>query len=526
MAFLLWSACNSSTPAIKTAEPGRSVEVKRLAADCDAKAKVSFERGLFLLHNMMYMQARAVFAETLRKDPRCLVSEWGRAMTYFHPLWPGEPTPADLETGAAAVEHALGGELLPRERDYALAAQKYFQSWPERSHAERLKSWQAGQAELVVEYAEDIDALAFAGLAELSTADKGDAARKTELRVGQRLEVLLKENPGHPGVIHYLLHAYDNPVLAPRAVPAAKLYDKVAPNAPHALHMPSHIYVRLGEWKETIRWNIRSRDAALKQPLPDGSISRHVMHAVDYLTYGYLQQGADDLAAENLEYINPQGRYQPNSGPAAYAFAASPARFLLERRNWKKASDLVFPNIEYQWEKFAFAEAVARAAKGLGAARIQRLKVARDALDRLAVLEKEEKAAYWKKRIAIQRGVISAWVDFGQGQKEDALVKMREAAKLEALSGKHPVEPGHVVSAAEQLGELLLAVDKPMEALAAFEAGLIRSPLRFHLLAGALEAARRLNDAEKVNNYSTSLKAQVSKACAHPRCKAFSSTSP
>lgn len=522
---MLAAGCGSTSTKLKEsrspvteAEPRDGAQ--GLATRCSQDAQSAFRRGLFLLHNMMYVQARERFEATLAADPQCGVASWGRAMTFFHPLWPGEPSPQELKQGHLAARSALAGQenLNTKERRYTKAAQAYFRSWQSRTHLERLRSWDAAQKELARAYPDDIDAQALAGLAQLSTVDKGDAAYDTELAVGTRLERLLADNPEHPGLIHYLLHAYDNPALAARALPAAELYDSVAPDAPHALHMPSHIYVRLGNWSETIRWNIRSRDAALGQPLADGSVSRHVLHAVDYLTYGYLQRGDDASARKTLEQISPETRYQRKSGPAAYALAASPARYLLERRKWKEASAIEFPLVEYEWDSFPFAEAVAMATRGLGGARTAQWKVAREALDRLSALATQERSPYWQSRIEIQIAVIRAWVDYGQNRRDQARQGMQEAASAEAAAGKHPVEPGHAISAEEQLGELLLAMKQSRAALRAYEEALARSPKRFHLLAGASVAASRSGQSELARKYASLLVEQSVPECGRPEC--------
>lgn len=480
-----------------------------LSTSCAEDAQASLNTGTALLHHMMYEQAEAEFANAFSADPDCAMAQWGIAMTQLHPLW-APPTDAALAKGkeAAAAAQTLGGET-DREAGFIEAISAFFHT--DGTFPERLQAWEAGQKELHEAHPEDVDAAAFYALSRLATAPRDDATFARQKEAGKLLESLLERAPEHPGLFHYTIHAYDNPVLADEAVRVARAYDKLAPEVPHALHMPSHIFVRLGHWEDVVSWNRRSADAALKHSV-DGATPMHFAHAMDYLVYAHLQEGLDDKAAADVEELMSKEPYQPDLA-TAYALGAGPARYALERRAWKEAADLpVREPASLAWEKFPAAESITWFSKGIGAARSGDAAAARKAIERLdelhaALLDADE--AYWAILTDAQRKAVDAWITFEAGDTEAALEAMRAAADVEDSVDKHPVTPSAVLPARELLGEMLLLAERPAEALEAFEASLAISRNRLNSLSGAGRAAELAGDTKKAGEYYAAVVALV-----------------
>ena len=504
-------ACGGNTR--ETAIPGHGGSDKdeqprgaALPISCDPATQARFDRGFFLLHNMMYTQARTEFEQAAKTDDKCAMLYWGIAMTWFQPLWSGQPTEQALQSGSDAIEKARSiAGTSERDLAYIAAAASYYRDWQKTDSPSRLRNWEAGQRELASRYPDDVEAQAFWAVSSLATADKYDKSYAQQLEVARSLEMMLEKRPEHPGLMHYLIHAYDNPAYAQHAAHLAKEYEDVAPQAPHALHMPSHIEVRLGNWSEVIEWNIKSAAAAKDQPAEGGLVSRDYLHALDYLIYGYLQRGDDQNAKDVLGKIDPEIKYQPGFGPAAYALAAAPARFALERGQWNEAAALTARWVDYSWEKFPWAEAVTHAARGLGAARTGNMTAAQGSIAELDRLEALVDSQWWKDRVEIDRDVISAWLAFNSGETKRAVELLTAAAAREIAAGKDSAEPGHVINAAEHLGFLLLELKRPEEALEAFESALKDSPKRFNSLHGAAQAAAAAALADKAKAYYSAL---------------------
>jgi tetratricopeptide (TPR) repeat protein len=495
LAFLLLAAvpvlgCDPGEPEAAELDPELgSVE---LPTSCSEEAQAHLDRGLAFLHHMMYVRAEDAFSEATEVEEDCAMAHWGVAMTQFQPLWPGEPGPEALEKGRAAAERAL--ELDPpteRERAYARAAVAFFEA-PHIPFAERISRWELGMAALHDAFPEDPEAATLYALAHLAV-DPSDPVRQD--RAAAILEAVHDEMARHPGAVHYAIHVHDVDERAEDGAPFARAYEELAPSVPHALHMPSHIYVRLGEWDEVIEWNRRSADAALGHPAGDYT-SHHYPHALDYLMYGYLQRGEDARAREVLEELRTRDDYQPTF-ISAYALAAVPARWYVERRDWAGAAELELEPAVFRWETFPGAEAMTHFARGLGAARTGDAAGARASIERLEELEAMETAAenhYWARQIEVQRRSVSAWATLAEGDREAAVLEMTAAAGLEAQMEKHPVTPGALQPAYELLGDLLLEADRPAEALAAYEQSLETWPRRYHSLLGAARAADGVED--------------------------------
>lgn len=463
---------------------------------CSETASEKFRTGLALLHHMMYEQAREQFRQSAESDPGCAMPHWGIAMSYIHPLWGERPSEEALDSGNKAVARAM--RLDPatgREKAYISAVGAFYEQWEDRSYSEQLAAFEEGYRALNRAYPEDVDAAAFYALSHLATAPPGDETLSHQKRAGTMLEELLERSPEHPGLFHYTIHAYDNPVLAERAVPVARAYDKLAPDVPHALHMPSHIFVRQGLWADVIEWNHRSAEAALRQSGEQTSL--HYVHALDYLAYAYLQRGEDQKAKEVIQKTLTVDNLQEQLA-SAYAVAAAEARFFLEREEWEAAAGLTIRSSNgFPVEDFPAAESIVHYARGIGSALSGDLAGAAEALrelDRLHETLMASEMEYWAALTDAQRTSIAAWIAYGEGETERALDLMIQAANTEDAVGKHPVTPGHVLPARELLGDMLLASGQPGKALEAYRASLDISENRFRSLYGLGRAAEESSD--------------------------------
>ena len=459
---------------------------------CNEEAQEEFLTGLAHLHHMMYEQARPHFETAADVDPNCAMAHWGIAMTSFYPLW--MPTPEDLLVrGKDAVETAksIGAET-EREEGYISAVEVFFTD-PEpalesaaEDHAARLESWTEAQRELHEHYPDDVDAAAFYALAEISYAQTQFSPHEERdltpnRRAGELMERFFEDHPQHPGLFHYLIHAYDNPQLAHRAEEAARGYDQIAPDTPHALHMPSHIFVRLGQWEETTEWNERSAEAALRQAEEDAHAKMHYVHALDYMMYGYLQLGDEEKASETLERVLAVDRV-PGNFASGYGLAAPQARYYLEQHKWEEAAQLEvgYPDIT-DWDQFPDAKALIAYARGLGAAHIGDLEQAEAERDRIAGFVAELREAgneFWAYMTEALGKAVGAQILYERGEIDEALAQMRAAADLEDSMDKHPITPGEIYPVRELYGELLLREGRIEDAIEAFESSLERTPNR------------------------------------------------
>ena len=503
----------ASAAAIAAAAPethhdhGPQLGTVAFETSCNAAAGAAFQRGLGWLHSFEYAQAEASFAEAAAADPGCGIAQWGVAMSQYHPLW-APPSAAELEKGrnALAKARAAGGKT-EREQAYIAAIETFYRDSDKLDHKTRALAYSEAMARLHARYPDDREAAVFHALSLIAagTMDK-DLAFAKERQAGEILNRVLADAPDHPGVAHYLIHSFDYPPLADLALPAARRYAGIAPASPHAQHMPSHIFVRLGLWDEAIKSNIASEASAKAlaktQGLPDSSSER--LHAMDYLAYGYLQTGQDQAAERVLAELTAIRRADPPIFSVAYAATAIPARLVLERRQWKQAAALelqdnvrsLAPLDNFQW-----AEAHVRFARAVGAARSGDAAAARAELAQLKALEEAlvvPAGTYdWRTQVAIERQIAEAWLAYAEGRKEDAARLMRAAADLDDSTEKHPVTPGAVLPAREQLGELLIEIGRPGEALAEYEASLKRAPRRLAGLYGAARSAKLAGDAGK-----------------------------
>src|SRR5262245_60855223 len=515
-------------------EPGdlRGVGKVTFPITCAPDVQSDFARGVGLLHSFFYEEARRVFTSVAERDPKCAMAQWGIAMTWWHPIWT-PPTPDEMRVGKAAIEKAMSLNAgTDCERGFINALNTYYNT-PDASVAapvgqschgpvgprDRVVAYEKAMRQLRDKYPDDFEVQTFYAFAVLATgyATPNDTTLPKQLEAAGMLEKLWKQNANHPGVVHYLIHAYDYPRFAQRGLIAAQTYDDIAPWVPHALHMPSHIFTRLGMWDESIAANQASAEAsrAYAAMRHRDATEAEELHALDYMAYSYLQEARDaeakkivDLAAK-VRKTNPEREFI-----AAYALAAIPTRYVFERNDWAAAANLSVPNLPH-WSSFPFMEALIEYGHALGRAHIGDRDGARKAIARMQQLRdatKDPKFDYFKSHLDLQIQAASAWVAAAEGKKNEAFDLLRRAADSEDILGKHPVSPGAFVPVREQLGTLLLEMGKPTEAQREFEAALKIYPGRFRGLYGAAQAAEQAGDNEDASRYYTKLAAQTSKA--------------
>ncbi len=477
---------------------------------CSPAAQQEFDRAVALLHSFWFDASAKAFAAVTQMDPGCAMGHWGEAMALLFSPNPftGTPTPKTLQEGCPAVERArTATPKTQRERDYVGAVESLCQDRDKADQRARLVAYQQAMERLSRTYPEDREAAIFYALALNVTASPADKTYANQLKAAGILEKVFTEQPNHPGVAHYLIHSYDYPPIARRGLSAARRYAGIAPAAPHALHMPSHIFTREGFWKESIGSNLASA-AAAKNHFDQ-------LHAMDYLAYAYLQEAQDVAAKRVLEEAGAIRKVTPEHFVTGYALAAIPARYALERRRWADAASLTLQPMDFPWDRFPQSEAVLIFARALGAARSGNAASARRDMDRLQTLHDALVAAkqgYWAEQVEIQRQVVSAWLVRAEGKQEEALMLMRAAADREDKTEKHPVTPGPIVPARELLGEMLLEVNEPALALKEFEATHRVEPNRFKGLHGAARAAELSGDRDKARTYYANLLALSEKA--------------
>lgn len=490
---------------------------------CNAAASTAIEQGVAQLHHMMYVNARGMFRDAESADPGCAIALWGVAMTYIHPLWSDRPSETILTDGAELTARAVSiGGRDDREDAYISTTTAYFQNGASRSEAERLMDFEAAWKAVYESHPTDQEAKAFYALAQLATADPSDKTYAKQLDAGALVEEVLEGEPTHPGAHHYIIHAYDLPELAQRALPVARNYGVVAPEVPHALHMMSHIFTRLGLWDESIEWNQRAANAAWRLSEQLGAISFHYQHALDYLAYAHLQKGEDDDA---LEVVRTMASLSApfdavNRDAAAYAFAAVPARYALERKDWDAAAALE-PRIpaQFPWEPaHAPYVALTHFSRGLGLAHENRFDEAEAEVVMLGEIHEQvaTRSPYWATQVEIQRMSLEAWIAFLGGDTDGGLSRMREAAALETTTEKSPVTPGEVLPASELLGEMLAEQGLYEEALDAYRVVLDRSLLRLNSLFGAGQALEAMGDREAAGAYYAEIVAMGGEGSARP----------
>lgn len=475
---------------------------------CTPAAQAKFNTVASLLYSFYWEKIDAAVADVLEADPNCAMAHWAKAIASIDNALGSPPTPKQEQEGWMAVERAkqVGGRT-QRERDYIAAVEVVFKDHGSVPFATRAASYEKALEQLHLRYPDDSEAAILYAQWLQVTADRNDQTYAQQLRSAKILEELLPTHPNHPGIAHFIIHAYDFPPIADRGLDAARRYAAIAPDSPHALHMPSHIFSRVGQWQDSIGTNIRSHAAS--------DTDRDAYHAMDYMVYAYLQLARDAEAWKWVDAVNSSGKPDQEARQIAYAAAAMPARYALERGDWTMASQLTLhpAREQFDWSRFPEGEAVNAYARGLGAARRGEASAAKAEVARLVGLRGTmvaQKKDYWISQADIQTGAISAWIAKAEGRNDDALKLMRATADLEDKTEEHIMMPGRVIPVREMLGELLLELDQPVMALAAFEQSLRNDPNRFRNTYGAARAAELSGELSKARMYYARLLAQAS----------------
>jgi tetratricopeptide (TPR) repeat protein len=485
----------STTIAHETTEGKGQLGRVDFANSCSPAVQEELQRAVAMLHSFWYGVGEATFRSVLAKDPECAIATWGIAsLLMSNPLAGQGASPKGAEAAQAIIEQGRRiGAKSQRERDYLEAVAEYYRDWSSRPERARQESRSKAYEALAAKYPDDDEAQIFSALYLAGTQSQADQSYAAYLRAAGILEKQFAKHPDHPGVAHYLIHSYDAPPIATQGLVAARRYAVIAPAAPHALHMPSHIFTRVGAWEESIATNRRSAEVAVK-----GEEADEAYHANDYAVYGLLQLGRDDEAKREIDAAMRVALADVRFvGP--YAAAAMPARYAVERGAWKEAAAL-----DVKPTKYAFVDAIPRFARALGAARTGDVAAAEKEAEALAGLHKtlqEQKNTYWATEVEVQRLTTAAWIALASKRNDEALRLMRAAADLEDRNEKHIVTPGRILPARELLGDMLMETGQPAQALKEYEASQEREPNRFRGLYGAAQAAEKAGDRERAAKY-------------------------
>jgi tetratricopeptide (TPR) repeat protein len=466
---------------------------------CSPAVQEKLLRGIAMLHSFYYSATQKSFQEVAAEDDSCAIAAWGYAsILMLNPLAGTGASPKNAEDARDAIEKGrkMGGKT-QRERDYLEAVVAYYEDLGNRSERERQVARAKAYEALAAKYPEDDEAQIFYALYLAATQLSSDQSYSAYLKAAGILEKQFVKHPNHPGVAHYLIHSYDAPPIAAQGVPAARLYANIAPAAPHALHMPSHIFTRVGEWADSAATNRRAATVAEKSNEPD-----QALHAMDYMTYAFLQLARDGEARKVLAEART---IDPNLPAAAapYALAAMPARYVVERGAWREATQLKPVS-----SKFPYTEAMTYFARALGAARSGDPAAAQTDIEKITEIRDQLKATkndYWANEVEVMRLESVSWVSLAQKKDNEALGLMRQAADIEDKSEKNIVTPGRLLPARELLGDMLMELKRPAEALKEYEASQQREPKRYRGLSGAGEAAAQSGNSDKARQYFSKL---------------------
>ena len=493
-----------------------------LQNSCSPAVQESFQRAVAMLHSFRYAETEKAFREVLAQDPSCAIATWGvAAILMANPLASVGPPPQWAERAQAAIDQGRKiGARTQRERDYIEAVAAYYEDWANRPERTRQLNRARAFEALAARYPTDDEAQIFYALYLAATQSLADQTYKTYLTAAETLEKQFAKHPDHPGIAHYLIHSYDAPPIATQGLPAARRYASIAPAAPHALHMPSHIFTRVGAWAESAATNERAAVAAKQDRDADQQV-----HAMDYMTYAYLQLARDGDARRVIEETAAVTGFASHAGP--YGQAAIPARYAIERGDWKQAVTL-----EPRTSKFPYTAALTHFARALGAARSGDAVAAEKDVQELARIRDTLKAAkneYWATEVEVSRLGAAAWTALALGKREEALGLMHSAADIEDKNEKHIVTPARIVPARELLGEMLLELKRPADALKEFEASHVREPQRFRGYVGAAQAAAQSGDKAKAKRYFARLVELAGQGTARPelaQARAFLAANP
>ena len=477
-------------------KPPEQLGTVSFQTSCDRKVQAQFDRAVAMLHSFWFQQGEKAFREILERDPSCAIANWGIAAILIGNTFAGNATPQNAQKAKEAIQRArLTGAKTERERFYIEAIAEYYDRFNDRPHGARMKSLADAFEVVAKKFPKDDEAQIFYAIYLTATQSPNDKTFADTLKATQILEPQFKKHPNHPGVAHYLIHSYDYPPIAEKGLNAANRYAEIAPSAPHALHMPSHIFTRVGAWEASAATNRRSIEVSRAENEPGGGL-----HATDYMVYAYMQLARDKEATQALR---DAANISPNNPGAVYALAAMPARMVIERGMWKEAAQL-----EPRPSKVLQADAVTQFARAIGAARNGDAVAAEKGVQELARIVdglKSAKNDYWATEVEVQRQSAAAWTSYAKGNRDEALTLMRSTADLEDKSEKREGPPARLVPARELLGEMLLEMKRPADALKEFEASEKHDPNRFRGIYGAAQAAAQSGDAAKAKRYFTRL---------------------
>lgn len=485
----------------------------RFLNSCSEAVQEDFSNAITLLHSFEYPETTRIFGELIEKDPDCAMARWGAAMSIWHPLW-APPSSEELKQGAAILAGTDNLRATDREGAYIDAAKAFFSSNDTSTHRDRARMFEAKMGELYANHLDDPEAALFYALALLATADPRDKSYAHQFKSAGLLNWVRDSSPTHPGVLHYMIHSYDFPGLAHLALASAKTYASAAPDSAHAQHMPSHIFTRLGLWERSINSNHDSTRSAAEYTVR-AHLSGHYdegLHGMDYLMYAMLQTARDDEAAKLLVELQDIGKTNTENFKVAYTYAASPARFVLERRQWEDASNLKLRPTEFLWDNFPWAQSIHHFARGIGAARSNQMEKARYELQIIKGLQArmtDTTSPYWREEAIVQVDMLDAWVTYAEGDETKALRLAAAAANREDAVDKNPVTPGEVLPARELYADLLIETGNHAKSLEQYRMVLTGSPNRLNALLGAAGAASQSGDIKLAEKYLAKARAQT-----------------
>jgi len=496
LAFLL--PVSAASWAHESESPPEKLGKVSFPTSCQQAVQPAIERGVALLHSFWFRESEAAFRDAWSRDPECAIAGWGIASTLIGNTFAVGPSPAQAQAAKEAIERARAtGRKSERERYFIEAIGEYYALYPGKPHVQRMKALSDAFGSVAKRFPEDDEAQIFSAVYLTATQPLTDKTYAAALKAAAILEAQFKKHPDHPGVAHYLIHSYDFPEIAEQGMDAARRYSEIAPSAPHALHMPSHIFTRVGAWKDSAAINERSAASARQTKEPSDAL-----HAMDYAVYAYLQLGQDDNARRVLKEAREVKGFPPTVRSGPYALAAMPARIALERGAWSEAAKL-----EPQESNFPYVNSQVHYARAVGFARSGS---AAQAEADVAELEKivqglKGKDDYWATEVEVQRLTGAAWIEFARGSRDKGLGLMRSAADLEDSNEKSSLTPARMLPARELLADMLLEAGKPAEALAEYEKTQLREPMRYRGLYGAGQAASAANNRDKARYYYSRL---------------------
>lgn len=463
---------------------------------CIRGVEPEFNRAIELLHSFEYPESERVFRLILDADPDCGMARWGVAMNRWHPLW-ALPSATDLATASAMLAQINISMLTEREAGYVAALKLFYTDTKSLSHQTRALSYRDRMAQVYEDNLNDPEAAVFYALSLLATADPTDKTYANQFKAAGLLNWVRNSQPHHPGVLHYIIHSYDYPGMAHLALDAATIYADVAPDSAHAQHMPSHIFTRLGLWDRSISSNHDSTASAAEYT-ERAQLPGHYdegLHSIDYLMYALLQTARDDEARQLLDDLHAIGKANDQNFKVAYTYAAAPARYALERREWSEATRNRLLPEDFPWHEFAWARSIHHFARGIGAARSGRIDLASRELDQIREISTALPVTtlpYWREEVFVHHDALLSWIELAQGEVDTALALAEAAADREDAVDKHPVTPGEVLPARELFADMLLELGRHDEALDQYRLVLSGSPSRANALLGAGKAAAQL----------------------------------